>query len=126
MTLPTPADIDTLLAFLPGFYQPDRRFTRKPESVSGLGAVFDYDHDVTAFFRIAGTGCWVDHDYDSQQATSILNDARAIATADLPTLRTLITVCTRGEKFCDGWWASLLQETTGSRSRMTSAPSTVR
>ena len=110
MTLPTPADIDALLAFLPGFYQPGRRFTREPESVSGLGPVFDYDHDVTAFFRIAGTGCWVDQDYDPQQATSLLNDAPAIATADLPTLRTLITACTRGEKFCDGWWASLLRE----------------
>lgn len=109
--LPTLTDIDALLAFLPGFRERERRFVRtEPSAANSWG--YGYEPDVYAFFRVAGAECWTDHDYDPQYATTLLKDSRAIADADLLTLRMLMTACVRGEQFCDGWWASILQDGT--------------
>lgn len=111
MTLPTLTDIDALLAFLPGFRERDRRFVHTEPSVENNWG-YRYEPDVAAFFRVASAECWMDHDYDPERATTLLKDSRAIADANLLTLRTLMTACVRGEKFCDGWWASILQDGT--------------
>lgn len=109
--LPTLNDIDALLAFLPGFRERNRRFVRTEPSVANNWA-YQYEPDVSAFFGIASAECWMDHDYDPQLAASMLKDRTVVANADLLTLRTLMTACVRGEKFCDGWWASILQDGT--------------
>lgn len=111
MTLPTLTDIDALLAFMPGFRERERRFVRTEPSAANSWS-YRYDPDVYAFFGVASAECWMDHDYDPERATMLLKDPRAIAGADLLTLRTLMTACVRGEKFCDGWWASILQDGT--------------
>jgi hypothetical protein len=107
--MPTASDIDALLAFLPGFSDPGRRFIRMAETGSPAVAI-GYDYDVEAFFRIASSECWMDYDYDPRQAVALLEDTRAIAEADFSVLRALLTASVRGERFSDGWWGSLLTE----------------
>jgi len=111
MTLPAYTDIDALLAFLPGFREPGRRFLREEPSAAN-GWAHLYEADVVAFFRVASAECWMDRDCVPDQATTLLADRSLVTKADLLTLRMLVTACVRGERLSDGWWASILQDGT--------------
>lgn len=100
----TPDKINGLLAFLPNFEQPKRRYIREWKSYYPV-----YEEDVVAFFRLAGESCWMDTGYKPAEAQKLVQDDQFIAQATLPEIKTMLTYCVRGERFSDGFWASLLE-----------------
>ena len=108
--------IDQLLAFLPAFKQPGRKFFKTwvggEDEASGT-LIFPYpiyEDDVLEFFRLAGKTCWSDFGYNPSQAGAMLQDLNQIRNADLETIKTMLTFCVRGERFCDGHWIAMLEE----------------
>jgi len=113
--LPTLAQIDALLSHLPALSEPGRAWV-----VGGGGAPTadgeaitvawpEYAEDVSAFFLEAGRSWWCDHDYVPGDARARLEDPEQVATADLASIRTMLTYCVRSERFGDGAWAHHLE-----------------
>ncbi len=107
--------IDELLGFLPLFEEPDRSFVTKwaggaPTSDGATTMPFPvYAEDVAEFFRLAGGPFWCDYAYRPAEAGRLLQDDAFIARATLDEVKTLLTYCVRGERFCDGHWEAVLQ-----------------
>jgi hypothetical protein len=107
--------VDELLQFLPSFQTPGRRFIRKwsggKETVNGAITMPypEYEHDVLQFFHLAAQPCWSDYDYEPRAAAGMLEDHEFVRGCSLDDIRTMLTFCVRGERFSDGFWASLLQ-----------------
>ena len=107
--------IDELLRFLPLFEEPEREFIVR----WGGGERIDdntftmphpvYADDVVAFFGLAGQPFWSDYKYKPAEAGKLLRDDDFIARATLDEIKTLLTYCVRGERFCDGHWGAVLQ-----------------
>jgi hypothetical protein len=110
----TPERADELLRFLPGFSVPGRSYTKTwaggERTADGAITVPYpvYEDDVLAFFGLAGQPWWSDYAYDPRQAHEMLHDDECIARCSLEELRTMLTYCVRGERFCDGHWEHLL------------------
>lgn len=67
-----------------------------------------YVPEVDAFFREAAQAPWSRPDYDPVQCGRLIDDPATMAGADLDQLCQLLTWMVRGERFCDGHWASLI------------------
>jgi hypothetical protein len=112
----TPAEIDALLAFLPLLRAAPGSpyFTWGGNTVDADGVLqmpyVDYADWVSHFFRLAGQDCWTDPGYQPQAAARLIEDDARVATASLEQIRTLLTYCVRGERFCDGHWIALIDE----------------
>ena len=39
----------------------------------------------------------------------MLEDQQAVETAELGQIKTMITYCVRGERFCDGHWGAMIE-----------------
>jgi len=65
---------------------------------------------VKEFFEAAGQECWTDYDYDIEQAGQMLMDEQRVRRASLDEIKTMLTFCVRGERFCDGHWAAMIEE----------------
>ena len=105
--LPTAKDIDVLLAFLPGFVERSGPFADWKGGGTSSDGVITLPHpyyapDVSAFFRLAAQECWSDHGYRPDVAGHMLEDDATVDRATLAEIRTMLTYCVRGEKFCDG------------------------
>ena len=61
-----------------------------------------YPPTVEKFFALAGQECWCDLQYVPEQAGEMVRDDAAIASATLSQIKTMLTFCVRGERFCDG------------------------
>ena len=105
----TPEEIDELLAFLPGFEQPGRKFIRAWRGGDGTFPYPVYDEDVMAFFRLTGQGVWSDYQYEPRTAGEMLYSDAVIAAATIQQIKTMLTYCVRGERFSDGHWAHVLK-----------------
>lgn len=111
----TPERVDELLRFLPAFEQPGRSFVKEWSSgkQTESGALCfpypSYAEDVLDFFTCAGQPCWTDFAYDPVAAGRMLADDARIRTATLGEVRSMLTYCVRGERFCDGHWESVLR-----------------
>jgi len=111
----TPERMDALLAYLPTL----QRFENHPVEKWDLGRELPdgsitmpfpvYPPEVLRFCELAGQSCWMDHGYRPDRAGAMLGDADAVAAASLDQVRTMLTYCVRGERFCDGHWAALIQ-----------------
>ncbi len=112
--LPNRAKVAELLAFLPGFSTPGRKFLLDDECQPLEGhsaALFPhpiYADDVVAFFMLIGTSPWMDPDYRSLDPERLVADPNLILTATFPEVRALLNLCSRGERFCDGYWYKVL------------------
>jgi hypothetical protein len=113
---PTAIDIDELLSFLPRLYgaviSPFEE--THPGSESNREGVMimpfpRYTTAVVEFFRLAGKECWSDFRYDPRTAGRSLESEESIANASVAEIRTLLTYCVRGERFCDGHWGAVIQ-----------------
>ena len=106
--------VDELLRYLPLFEAPDREFFDKwsgGEKTSDGAITMPhpvYLPDVEEFFRLAGQPCWSDYDYDPVQAGKMLADEQLIRQASMAQVKTMLTYCARGERFCDGLWGAVL------------------
>jgi hypothetical protein len=116
--LPTPDQIRALLAFLPVFtaegFQPVKEWVVGQPDQNGV-THFPYPvyhAAVEDFFQLAGQSHWSDYQYDPREAGRRLADPEFIQHADLEGVKTLLTFCVRGERFCDGHWESLFENGT--------------
>ena len=102
--------IDELLRFLPVFDVPG--LVVEPVARVGLLGFAIYDETVNEFFDLASQPCWWDNNYDLRSIDGAFqSDSRAnemIATASLEQIKGLVTYCFRGEKFCSGHWAHMI------------------
>jgi hypothetical protein len=109
----TREDIDALLEFLPRFEQPGRTFAKwgdvEKNADGSISLPFPtYDDDVEDFFRLLGQHGWIDYNYKPEEAARMLADEDFIKGASLEQVRSMLTYCARGERFCDGLRESLL------------------
>ena len=99
--------IDELLRFLPLFEEPERDFILHwdgGESADGISFFMPhpvYAEDVVAFFGAAGQPFWCDYQYKPTEAGKLLQDDDFIARATPDEIKTLLTYCVRGERFCE-------------------------
>jgi hypothetical protein len=110
----TPKRINELLRFLPLFEQPGLRIVERwhggEERDGAITVPYpEYTGEVLEFFRRAGQPWWSDYDYKPREAAAMLADDNAIRSASLEQIKTLLTYCVRGERFCDGHWEAILQ-----------------
>ena len=112
---PTSEDIHELLAFLPRLYgegaPPPARWPESKEDEDGVLVLVgpEYNETVTAFMdTIANSGCWM-VSYDPEEATTMLQNEAAVSGASLAEVRRMLTAVVRGERFSDGWWASVIE-----------------
>ena len=111
----TQAQIDKLLHFLALFDVPGRTFIENwgGGKETGDGAITMlypiYPDDVLDFYHLAGQPCWADYDYDPWETGQMLADEAFIEQATLAQIKTMLTYCVRGERFCDGHWAAMLE-----------------
>src|SRR4051794_19406731 len=102
-------DIDALLEFLPRFEQPGRAFAEWGEVLKNddgsISLPFpEYDEDVREFFRLVAQHGWLDYEYKPEEAARMLSDGELVERADVAQIKTMLTYCLRGERFCDGHW----------------------
>jgi hypothetical protein len=113
--LPTPEEIEGLVAFLPRLsadgFTPIKRWGGGTKIVDGTLTMPwpEYDDAVDEFFSAASADCWCDHDYDPGEAARMLDNAEQVAAADLAQIKTMLTHCVRGERFCDGHWGAVVE-----------------
>jgi hypothetical protein len=107
--------MDELLRYLPQLSEPGRVFIVRwagGETDAGGAMQFPYPiyaDDVSEFFQVAGGHFWSDYGYDPRTARAMLADDGLVARADLEQIKTMLTYCVRGERFCDGHWGALLE-----------------
>jgi hypothetical protein len=65
--------------------------------------------DVLGFFRLSGQPCWRDARYDPAEPRRMVVDVKPIERASLARIKTMLTHCVRGERFCDGHWDAMLR-----------------
>jgi hypothetical protein len=113
---PTLEEMGNLTAFLPLLYQEGAAAVVRwrGETKRTDGAVTlpwpDYSAVVKEFFGGGSGKCWTDPDYLSSGAQELLLDARKVAGVTLEQVRSMLTFCCRGERFCDGHWAAMLEQ----------------
>lgn len=112
---PTQADIYELLAFLPVFsatdYQPVRHWHGGPAGKQKSLAPFpEYDDAVRAFIHAAHKDCWTDRTYDPCEVSLMLAEPARIDEASLSDIKSMLTFCVRGERFCDGHVGAMIAE----------------
>lgn len=108
----TKDDIDALLEFLPRFEEPGREFAKWGEIQKNTDGSISlpfptYDEDVEEFFKLVGQS-WMDYGYQPEEAARMLADSEFVKQASLEQVKTMLTYCSRGERFCDGHRESLL------------------
>lgn len=54
--------------------------------------------------------CWRDHHYVPEEASKMLENEELIGRASLSELKTMLTFCVRGERFCDGHIAAMIEK----------------
>ena len=68
-----------------------------------------YEDLVTEFFQAADQDCWMDFDYVPEEAGPMLEDHALVRQASLDEIKTMLTYCVRGERFCDGHWGAMIE-----------------
>ena len=68
-----------------------------------------YDEVVAEFIRVASKDCWCDYGYHPQEAGRMLENESFVKTSSLAQIKTMLTYCVRGERFCDGHWAAMIE-----------------
>jgi hypothetical protein len=110
--------VDDLLQFLPVLGRSNADLEPKWH---GLDAVPDIDGSlpmphpvypsiVEEFFKLAGRPWWSDYEYSPEAAAKMVQSDEAIASASLSEIKTMLTFCVRGERFCDGHWGSMVRQ----------------
>ena len=111
---PTLRQIRELVAFLPQLYPegftPIKRWHTHNKDGGLCFPWPEYDELVKKFFQAASGEWWCDHTYDPDKAGLMLENEGAIKTATLSHVKTMLTYCVRGERFCDGHWGRMITE----------------
>ena len=103
---PTRTDAERLIAWLPILYAPD--FQVEVPRKEGAGPWYpEYTREVEDFYRELAGAVWVDYGYYPAEANAMLVPER-VATATLPEIRSMLTLCLRSERFGDGNWGGAI------------------
>lgn len=114
--LPDARDVDELLGFRDKLYSLEfKPFDGWEGRETGSQEICTlpypiYNATVEAFFNAASKECWADFGYSPDAAEKMLQDASSISSASFPQLKSMLTFCVRGERFCDGHWAAMIEE----------------
>jgi len=112
----TLTEIDLLTSYLPILYADD--FNPIKEWFGGVkneeGVIQlpypDYEEAVIDFFRLVSKDCWLDYQYIPHKARQGLENEKFVSSASLDEIKTLLTYCVRGERFCDGHWGAMIEQ----------------
>ena len=110
---PTLREIEELVSFLPRLYAegftPIRRWGGGTRGADGVSMPWpEYEEVVEEFFRVASSEWWMDDEYSPEEARRMLENGALIKAADLAQIKTMLTYCVRGERFCDGHWGAMI------------------
>ena len=111
---PTRQEIKQLTAFLPVFcsenFKPIHKWHGLEPDEDGVRhfPFPEYEPDVKAFFRLASEEQWCDFNYNPKETGLVLRRENAIEQSTLAEIKTLLTFCVRGERFCDGHWGAMI------------------
>lgn len=114
--LPTAIDIDRLIVYLPVLYaegfKPVRQWNGGQKGQDGVITLPwpEYEETVTDFFHLAAEDCWMDYHYNPSEMKQFLMNEESIETANINEIRSALTYCVRGERFCDGHWAVMIEK----------------
>ena len=113
---PSKQEIQELIAFLPIFtaagFDPIIKW-EGGESLSPGVSTFPwpvYQPAVEEFFRQAGREPWCDYEYAAKNTPELLQEPGYIEGASLDEIKSVLTFCVRGERFCDGHWGAVIRE----------------
>jgi hypothetical protein len=109
--------IDELLRFLPVLSTPGPGTQAQWQGLNqdSTTRVFtmpypEYPPVVEEFFKLAAQDCWCDSGYQKSSASEMIHDDTTIASASLAQIKSMLTFCVRGERFCDGHWDAMVQK----------------
>jgi hypothetical protein len=114
--MPTKKDIRELVSFLPKLYadgfKPVKKWGGGQEESPGVFIIPwpDYESIVDDFFALAAQDCWADYHYLANDASEMLTAPGVIENADLNQIKTMLTFCVRGERFCMGHWGEMIEK----------------
>jgi hypothetical protein len=109
--LPTPQQIDSILRFLPMFADPDAKHSRW-HTEKGVMPWCELSEVAGRFYRaLYDDGFVVGFDWPGWQdkALSYFNSPEKLVSADLLTIRRLLTLHVRKDRFCEGHFAEMLE-----------------
>jgi len=69
-----------------------------------------YEDIVQHFFRVAAKDCWCDYHYSVGDAREMIRNEELIKNANIAQIKTMLTYCVRGERFCEGHWDAMIRE----------------
>ena len=112
---PTPAEISRLVAYLPILYSPgfEPASWVASERLPNGNYTFPYPHyaqPVVEFFHLASEDHWCDYTYASKNVTDWIRDDTFIEKASLDQVKSMLTWCVRGERFCTGHWGAVIED----------------
>jgi hypothetical protein len=67
-----------------------------------------YAPQVEEFFIIASGEQWCDYDYSPGNTLHKIESQNFIQSASLKEVKSMLTFCVRGERFCDGHWGEMI------------------
>ena len=113
--LPDTNQIKELVQFLPLLYRNGFEPIKKWGGGKEKDGVFvmpwpEYEEDVEMFFRATSQEHWCDYEYSPEEAQKMLDDRQSIESATLEEIKTMLTFCVRGERFCDGHMGAMIRE----------------
>ena len=100
----TKTEIERLLEFQSNFSQPDFKTVRG----GGFGYV-DYAPEVENFYRLVSLSHWCDYHYKPSLVEEVIFNPEYISQANLFQIKSLLTYCQRGERFCDGHHGDMIK-----------------
>lgn len=106
--VPTPREIDELLAFLPAFEDPAEPVAEwskgsvEWESKRATLSYPSYSDAVMAFHRLIHQPQWLHIGYQDERPKDLAENPDRIPSATLDQITALLTWVVRGERFCDG------------------------
>jgi hypothetical protein len=113
--MPGDEDIAELVAFLPRLEAKDLVVVEGwGGGVKNADGVMTFPWPIYAsivgeFFSVASKDCWCDFQYSAHDPAAKLDSLGFIENASLAELKTLLTFCARGERFCDGHWGAMIE-----------------
>lgn len=113
---PTADDIQELVDFLPTLsakgLKPVKTWGGGQETSANVFVLPwpEYEQIVEAFFEVAAKDCWADRQYLSREILDRLDEPGVIENADLAEIKTILTFCVRGERFCMGYWGAMIEQ----------------
>ena len=101
----TKTDIEKLLEFQSIFSQPNFKTVR-----GGGFSYIDYVPELEAFYRLVTQPHWCDYQYKPEEVQEVIFSPEFIAQANLFQIKSMLTYCQRGERFCDGHRGEMIKD----------------